>query len=164
LIEALANNRLVEWPDRLPMSSPPATGGSWTGPRPFARFTLVGTGRGRPLFRSSDWRTRPQPSQGSRDAWRGAAERRPLAGDASFRRYGGSRATATARFDGRAAARDVRPFIESPGCCCAGLHAPAIYAADEAAGLLLLEVSATAPIRGCSRAGTTARIQLAVDV
>ena len=70
------------------------------------------------------------------------AERRTLAGDASFRRY--DRLT---RKDARAVLmdappphEDVRPFMKIDRLLReAGLNAPAIYAADEAAGLLLLE-------------------------
>jgi len=72
----------------------------------------------------------------------GHAERRPLAGDASFRRYerltlDGKRAVL---MDAPPPQEDVRPFL----AVAAVLHrlalsAPAILARDEAAGLLLLE-------------------------
>lgn len=70
------------------------------------------------------------------------AERRTLAGDASFRRYdrltrNGTRAVL---MDAPPPHEDVRPFIRIDRLLRqAGLNAPAIYAADEAAGLLLLE-------------------------
>jgi len=71
-----------------------------------------------------------------------AAERRPLAGDASFRRY----ERLTRRHD-RAVLMDapppqenVRPFIAIDRLLAgAGFAVPAIYGADEEAGLLLLE-------------------------
>ena len=72
----------------------------------------------------------------------GAAERRPLAGDASFRRYerlarNGERAVL---MDAPPPHEDVRPFIKVDRLLRkAGLNAPEIFAADEAAGLLLLE-------------------------
>lgn len=76
-----------------------------------------------------------------RNGW-GRARRRPLAGDASFRRY------ERLEMDGRHAVlmdappphEDVRPFLfiarHLIGC---GYSAPRILAADEAAGALLLE-------------------------
>lgn len=70
------------------------------------------------------------------------AERRTLAGDASFRRYdrlsrNGARAVL---MDAPPPHEDVRPFIKIDRLLRqAGLNAPTIYAADEAAGLLLLE-------------------------
>lgn len=71
-----------------------------------------------------------------------AAERRPLAGDASFRRYerltrGKERAVL---MDAAPPQENVRPFIAIDRLLAgAGLAVPAIYGADEAAGLLLLE-------------------------
>ena len=76
------------------------------------------------------------------DAGWPAAERRPLAGDASFRRYdrvhdGKRRAVL---MDAPPEHEDVRPFVRvARHLADHGLSAPAILAADEAAGLLLLE-------------------------
>lgn len=76
-----------------------------------------------------------------RHGW-GTATRRPLAGDASFRRYerlarNGARAVL---MDAPPPQEDVRPFIEVDRLLrSAGLTAPEIHAADEQAGLLLLE-------------------------
>lgn len=73
--------------------------------------------------------------------WRGAAVR-PLAGDASFRRYfrvtrGEARAVL---MDAPPGKEDVRPFVRVGRHLRAlGLCAPDILAADEALGLLLLE-------------------------
>ena len=73
--------------------------------------------------------------------WR-QAERRPLAGDASFRRYerlthDGSRAVL---MDAPPPQEDVRPFLAVAAVLHRlGLSAPAILARDERAGLLLLE-------------------------
>jgi N-acetylmuramate 1-kinase len=70
------------------------------------------------------------------------AETRPLAGDASFRRYSrirrnGARAILMDAPPGR---EDVRPFVRVARHLHAlGLSAPAILAADETNGLLLLE-------------------------
>jgi N-acetylmuramate 1-kinase len=72
----------------------------------------------------------------------GAAERRKLAGDASFRRYerlvlDGSRAIL---MDAPPPQEDVRPFLAVAALLQRlGLSAPAILARDEASGLLLLE-------------------------
>jgi N-acetylmuramate 1-kinase len=72
----------------------------------------------------------------------GAAERRKLAGDASFRRYerlvlDGSRAIL---MDAPPPQEDVRPFLAVAALLQRlGLSAPAIMARDEANGLLLLE-------------------------
>jgi aminoglycoside/choline kinase family phosphotransferase len=72
----------------------------------------------------------------------GRAERRPLAGDASFRRYErlaleGKRAVL---MDAPPPQEDVRPFLAVAAILHRlGLSAPAILARDEAAGLLLLE-------------------------
>jgi aminoglycoside/choline kinase family phosphotransferase len=72
----------------------------------------------------------------------GAAERRTLAGDASFRRYdrltrGGESAVL---MDAPPPEEDVRPFLAVAGILRGlGLSAPAIVAQDVAAGLLLLE-------------------------
>jgi aminoglycoside/choline kinase family phosphotransferase len=73
--------------------------------------------------------------------WNPAA-RRPLSGDASFRRYdrlieGGRRAVL---MDAPPPQENVRPFIKVARLLAGmGLSAPRIMAADEAAGLLLLE-------------------------
>ncbi len=72
----------------------------------------------------------------------GDAVRRPLAGDASFRRYerltlGGERAVL---MDASAEAEDVRPFVRMARHLKGlGLSAPEIIAWDEAAGLVLEE-------------------------
>jgi aminoglycoside/choline kinase family phosphotransferase len=70
------------------------------------------------------------------------ARRRPLAGDASVRRYerlsGGPRPAVL--MDAPPAAIDVRPFLAVAGWLReAGLSAPEVLAADPAAGLVLLE-------------------------
>jgi aminoglycoside/choline kinase family phosphotransferase len=71
-----------------------------------------------------------------------ASERRPLAGDASFRRYerltlGQKRAVL---MDAPPPQENVRPFIAIDRLLAgAGLAVPTIYGADEEAGLLLLE-------------------------
>ncbi len=72
----------------------------------------------------------------------GAATRRPLAGDASFRRY--ERLTLAQKravlMDAPPPQENVRPFIAIDRLLAgAGLAVPAIYGADEGAGLLLLE-------------------------
>lgn len=67
---------------------------------------------------------------------------RPLAGDASFRRYGRLRENGrrAVLMDAPPEREDVRPFVRIARHLCAlGLSAPAILAADENAGLLLLE-------------------------
>jgi aminoglycoside/choline kinase family phosphotransferase len=70
------------------------------------------------------------------------ASRRPLAGDASFRRYDrliedGRRAVL---MDAPPPQENVRPFVRVAGLLAGmGLSAPRVLAADEAAGLLLLE-------------------------
>lgn len=72
----------------------------------------------------------------------GAADQHPLAGDASFRRYirigrNGSRAIL---MDAPPDREDVRPFMRiARHLQSLGLSAPSIFAADEDAGLLLLE-------------------------
>ena len=72
----------------------------------------------------------------------GTAERRPLAGDASFRRYerltlGGERAVL---MDAPPESEDVRPFVRMARHLKGlGLSAPEIIARDEAAGLVLEE-------------------------
>lgn len=72
----------------------------------------------------------------------GGAERRPLAGDASFRRYDRLR-DGTRRavlMDAPPPQEDVRPFVRiARHLASLGLAAPEILAADEVAGLLLLE-------------------------
>lgn len=77
----------------------------------------------------------------ARSGWAGAT-RRPLAGDASFRRYerlfgDGQRAVL---MDAPPPNEDVRPFVKvARFLTMHGYSAPAIIAADEIAGLLLLE-------------------------
>ncbi|MEQ9046597.1 MAG: phosphotransferase [Sneathiellaceae bacterium] len=72
----------------------------------------------------------------------GAAASRPLAGDASFRRYdrlqmGG---TTAVLMDAPPGQEDVRPFLQVAGLLHqAGLSAPAVLAADEPQGFILLE-------------------------
>lgn len=71
-----------------------------------------------------------------------AAEVTPLAADASFRRYLRIRRNGknAVLMDAPPAHEDVRPFLRVARHLCAlGLSAPAILAADEADGLLLLE-------------------------
>ena len=77
----------------------------------------------------------------ARNGWRGA-ERRHLTGDASFRSY--ERVFADRRravlMDAPPEHEDVRPFVAIARYLLArGYSAPAVLAADEAAGLLLLE-------------------------
>lgn len=76
-----------------------------------------------------------------RAGW-GGAERRPLAGDASFRRYerlSGELGRAML-MDAPPPQEDVRPFIRIGNVLAGlGLSAPRILAEDTAAGLLLLE-------------------------
>ena len=72
----------------------------------------------------------------------GGAERRPLAGDASFRRY--ERLTRDGRravlMDAPPPQEDVRPFVRLARHLCAlGLSAPAVLAEDAADGFVLLE-------------------------
>lgn len=72
----------------------------------------------------------------------GRAERRPLAGDASFRRYERLRLDEkrAVLMDAPPPQEDVRPFLAVAAMLHRlGLSAPAILARDEAAGLLLLE-------------------------
>jgi aminoglycoside/choline kinase family phosphotransferase len=100
--------------------------------------------------------------------WRGA-EIRPLAGDASFRRYhrvhlNGARAVLMEAPPDR---EDVRPFVRmARHLLDLGLSAPAILAADEAAGLLLLEDFGDDTFTRLLAAGTdeAALYRLAVDV
>ena len=73
--------------------------------------------------------------------WRGA-EIRFLAGDASFRRYHRvhRNGTGAVLMDAPPDREDVRPFVRmARHLLDLGLSAPAIFAADEGAGLLLLE-------------------------
>lgn len=78
----------------------------------------------------------------ARAGWAGA-ERRPLAGDASFRRY--ERLTAadgrrTVLMDAPPPHEDIRPFLAVAAHLAAcGLAAPAVLAADADAGFALLE-------------------------
>jgi aminoglycoside/choline kinase family phosphotransferase len=72
----------------------------------------------------------------------GKSERRPLAGDASFRRYERLLLDGRRRvlMDAPPPQEDVRPFMVIARLLAAtGLAVPAIHAADEEAGLLLLE-------------------------
>src|SRR5437764_9421940 len=77
----------------------------------------------------------------ARQGW-AAGQRRPLAGDASFRRYerltrGTERAVL---MDAPPPQENVRAFMAIDRLlAAAGLAVPKIYGADEAAGLLLLE-------------------------
>ncbi len=78
----------------------------------------------------------------ARAGW-AAAARRPLAGDASFRRYdrlsNGERGSLML-MDAPPPQENVRPFAAiARHLVSLGLSAPRIYAADEAAGLLLIE-------------------------
>ena len=76
-----------------------------------------------------------------RAGW-GRARRAALAGDASFRRYERIRDTdkAAVLMDAPPAKEDVRPFLAVAGYLARfGYSAPAIIAADPAAGLVLLE-------------------------
>jgi aminoglycoside/choline kinase family phosphotransferase len=98
----------------------------------------------------------------------GRAERRPLAGDASFRRY------ERLALDGNRAVlmdapppEDVRPFLAVAAILHRlGLSAPAILARDEAAGLLLLEDlgNGTYTRLLAESADETALYALAIDV
>ena len=78
-----------------------------------------------------------------RESGWGAAERSPLAGDASFRRYVRLRAadgSPAMLMDAPPPQEDVRPFIQVAEILCElELSAPRILAADVEAGLLLLE-------------------------
>jgi aminoglycoside/choline kinase family phosphotransferase len=77
----------------------------------------------------------------SRAGW-GGAERRPLAGDASFRRYDRIRlgGRSAVLMDAPPPLNDVRPFLAIDGLLRAeGLSAPEILFSDVAAGLVLLE-------------------------
>ncbi|MDF0601301.1 phosphotransferase [Psychromarinibacter sp. C21-152] len=77
-----------------------------------------------------------------RAGW-GAADRLPLAGDASARRYlrlASEGQSAVLMDASPEAGQDVRPFRHLAGHLrAAGLSAPEVFAADDAAGLLLLE-------------------------
>ncbi len=94
---------------------------------------------------------------------------RPLAGDASFRRY--SRLADNGRravlMDAPPDHEDVRPFVRiARHLANLGLSAPAILAADEAAGLLLLEDFGDATFTRLLADGTSERdlYRLATDV
>jgi aminoglycoside/choline kinase family phosphotransferase len=66
----------------------------------------------------------------------------PLAGDASFRRYWRVRAgdDRYVLMDAPPQHEDVRPFLRVGGLLVeAGIHVPAVYCADRASGLILLE-------------------------
>ena len=100
----------------------------------------------------------------------GDARIEPLAGDASFRRY--FRVTAGARrailMDAPPPHEDTRPFLSVARWLSAkGFSAPAIHAADEAAGLVLLEDFGDARLREAADADGDAALPLyeaAVDV
>jgi aminoglycoside/choline kinase family phosphotransferase len=112
-----------------------------------------------------DWRTAEFLAVAG---WRGA-QMRPLAGDASFRRYhrvhrNGVRAVL---MDAPPDRENVRPFVRMARHLLGlGLSAPAILAADEAAGLLLLEDFGDDTFTRLLAAGAdeTALYRLAVDV
>lgn len=97
------------------------------------------------------------------------ALRRPLAGDASFRRYdrlidGARRAVL---MDAPPPQENVRPFVQVAGLLAGmGLSAPRIMAADEAAGLLLLEDLGDDTYTRLIARGTDERMlyMLAIDV
>ena len=78
----------------------------------------------------------------ARHGWAGAA-RRPLAGDASFRRYerlSNSGGSSVVLMDAPPPHEDVRPYLAlARHLVSIGLSAPRVYAADETAGLLLIE-------------------------
>ena len=103
-----------------------------------------------------------------RHGW-GAAARRPLANDASFRRYerlqrDGDRALL---MDAPPPQEDVRPFVTVAALLHRlGLSAPAVHAADVEAGLLLLEdLGDETYTRVLGRGGDEAALYaLAVDV
>jgi aminoglycoside/choline kinase family phosphotransferase len=88
------------------------------------------------------------------------AERRPLASDASFRHYvrlvrNGEGAML---MDAPPPRENVRPFVRVARLLRQlGFSAPDVFAADEEAGLLLLEDLATRPIRVRSRPAATRR-------
>jgi len=105
-----------------------------------------------------------------RDAGWGEIVPTPLAGDASFRRYfrvtdGDRRAVL---MDAPPPEEDVRPFLAMARWLSArGLRAPAILAADEAAGLVLLEDFGDARLREQAEANPareTGLYEAAVDV
>ena len=97
------------------------------------------------------------------------AETRPLAGDASFRRYhrvsrNGVRAVL---MDAPPDREDVRPFVRMARHLLGlGLSAPSILASDEAAGLLLLQDFGDETFTRLLRAGhhEAALYRLAIDV
>ncbi len=97
------------------------------------------------------------------------ASRRPLAGDASFRRYdrlveGARRAVL---MDAPPPQENIRPFMRIAGLLAQmGLSAPRILAADEAAGLLLLEDLGDDTYTRLIARGTDERMlyMLAIDV
>jgi len=78
----------------------------------------------------------------ARHGWAGAA-RRPIAGDASFRRYerlSNSGGSSVVLMDAPPPHEDVRPYLAlARHLVSIGLSAPRVYAADETAGLLLIE-------------------------
>ena len=103
-----------------------------------------------------------------RHGWDGA-DRRPLAGDASFRRYerltrDGARMVL---MDAPPPQEDVTPFVTVAGHLAdLGFSAPRIAASDEAAGLLLLEDLGDDTFTGALAAGgdEQALYRLAVDL
>lgn len=78
----------------------------------------------------------------ARHGWAGA-ERRPLAGDASFRRYerlSNAAGATIVLMDAPPPHEDVRPYLAlARHLVSIGLSAPRVHAADETAGLLLIE-------------------------
>ncbi|MFI4985899.1 MAG: aminoglycoside phosphotransferase family protein [Alphaproteobacteria bacterium] len=78
----------------------------------------------------------------ARHGWAGAA-RRPLAGDASFRRYerlSNAAGSSIVLMDAPPPHEDVRPYLAlARHLVSIGLSAPRVYAADETVGLLLIE-------------------------
>jgi aminoglycoside/choline kinase family phosphotransferase len=100
--------------------------------------------------------------------WRGA-EMRPLAGDASFRRYHRVRrdGAGAVLMDAPPDREDVRPFVRvARHLVDIGFSAPRIFAADERAGLLLLEDFGDDTFTRLLAAGCDERAlyRLAVDV
>jgi tRNA threonylcarbamoyl adenosine modification protein YjeE len=152
LADALATGAaLIEWPERAADRLPED--------RLDIALDIAGTGRHAMLSGSADWQARIERSRASRafldrSAFAGA-NRRPITGDASTRRYervrtGASRAVlmdwppsdaapvGDRRF--RYRAHDVGAFIAvDEALRAAGFSAPAIYAADVAAGFALME-------------------------
>jgi tRNA threonylcarbamoyl adenosine modification protein YjeE len=174
--EALGESAvLMEWPERVSDRLPPERLDlSLAAALDGRRATLVATGAvAERLARSHAIR-----SFLDRSAWQGAA-RRHLVGDGSNRRYervhrGGATAVLMdwppgepPMRDPRAAhrARDVRAFVAVDTALGAlGLSAPAIYAGDAPAGLLLLEDFGRAGVLRSDGSPDPARYTAAVDV